>query len=219
MTFSKLLDDEPVAITSNRLPDPFTVLKPTKSDQQVQAGAEKESWDKLIVEKPTTWAKELFPNATPAIAPPPQSWAQPVEYVSRKAQSFIIYSFLASIAYNTNVSISDSFGGPTGTNSHDPDPSDFRAGQYYIQETNKFKCPHRGCPKSFGSRDGFIRHLKSPAHNKDLEMHQCRSCLRYFASATALVSNPFSNFWEIYVYEGKPWSLLSLEYKLTVTLF
>jgi hypothetical protein len=69
----------------------------------------------------------------------------------------------------------------------DPFNPHFKAGDHYIQFTGKYRCPHRGCMKTFVQQAAFIQHLRSPAHN-DVQF-QCHGCLRYFVNATALAQH------------------------------
>ncbi|KAK2627399.1 hypothetical protein QTJ16_003365 [Diplocarpon rosae] len=67
----------------------------------------------------------------------------------------------------------------------DPNQPGFRVSAFWVAPLNKYKCPL--CPKSNPNRNAFIAHLKSPAHRQ--EQLQCRRCLRYYATATALTQH------------------------------
>ncbi|KUJ10205.1 uncharacterized protein LY89DRAFT_656880 [Mollisia scopiformis] len=107
-----------------------------------------------------TGQQSLFPDAPPAVAPPPD---------------------LAATMLQTNAQP-----GPEA-NPYDPDTPGFDSRKYYITIINKFKCPYRGCGKSINNRNAFIAHLKSPAHRN--EKLQCSTCLRYYDTATALTQH------------------------------
>ncbi|CAL3969040.1 unnamed protein product [Diplocarpon coronariae] len=67
----------------------------------------------------------------------------------------------------------------------DPNHPGFRVSAFWVAPLSKYKCPL--CPKSNPNRNAFIAHLKSPAHRQ--EQLQCRRCLRYYATATALTQH------------------------------
>ncbi|RKF55280.1 putative c2h2 finger domain-containing protein [Golovinomyces cichoracearum] len=69
----------------------------------------------------------------------------------------------------------------------DPYSPQFRAENFFVPLLMKFKCPHRFCGKSFENRPAFMRHMKSQTH-RSREL-QCRGCLKYFGSATALIQH------------------------------
>ena len=73
--------------------------------------------------------------------------------------------------------------------SHKPDPThpNFKVTPYWIQYTKTYKCPWRGCKKTFSSPVKFITHLKSPAHRA--EKFQCRTCFNYFDTVAALAQH------------------------------
>lgn len=94
----------------------------------------------------------------------------------------------------------------TPANPFDPDSPGFSIQTYWIPMFGKYKCPYRGCKyvflsspphpqntisrtysKSIERPNAFIQHLKSPAHRN--EKLQCNSCLRYYATATALTQH------------------------------
>ncbi|KAI9716360.1 MAG: hypothetical protein M1812_005427 [Candelaria pacifica] len=45
-----------------------------------------------------------------------------------------------------------------------PDSKDFDVRRFYNRTTQKYRCPHPSCCKSFGTSDSFEAHLTSPAH-------------------------------------------------------
>ncbi|CAD6505687.1 BgTH12-01177 [Blumeria graminis f. sp. triticale] len=73
----------------------------------------------------------------------------------------------------------------------DPSCAGFHAEKYYIKLLRKYKCPHHNCRKSFEAKSSFIQHMRSPAHID--ENLQCESCLRFFATATALTQHCEAN--------------------------
>lgn len=77
--------------------------------------------------------------------------------------------------------------GPRTFSQFDPSNPQFKVNDHYVQFTGKYKCPHRGCMKTFAQQSAFIQHLRSPAHN-DVQF-QCHGCLRYFVNATALAQH------------------------------
>ncbi|RFU30768.1 hypothetical protein B7463_g5589, partial [Scytalidium lignicola] len=70
---------------------------------------------------------------------------------------------------------------------YNPDAPGFNAYQYYNRFSEKFKCPHPGCPKVLATKSAFIQHLRSAAHMN--EKLRCPNCLDYFASSTALTQH------------------------------
>ncbi|KAG9232595.1 hypothetical protein BJ875DRAFT_380331 [Amylocarpus encephaloides] len=73
--------------------------------------------------------------------------------------------------------------------SFDPSESSFRAEAYWLEGLGKYKCPHKGCKKSFEKKMSFLTHLKSVVHMGVQERLQCRKCLDWFGSATALAQH------------------------------
>ncbi|RDL32024.1 uncharacterized protein BP5553_09426 [Venustampulla echinocandica] len=71
--------------------------------------------------------------------------------------------------------------------SYNPSNPEFNVDKFWIRSINKFKCPHKGCPKSFVKKGQFTQHVSTHANPK--ENLQCRHCLRWFASATALTQH------------------------------
>ncbi|KAI1007059.1 hypothetical protein K3495_g1160 [Podosphaera aphanis] len=69
----------------------------------------------------------------------------------------------------------------------DPRSPGFQADKFFLPLLQKYKCPHHGCMKTTENKNAFIAHLKSTAHRND--GLQCHSCLRYFATATALTQH------------------------------
>jgi len=76
------------------------VSKNAKKGQLSHEYAENPVWDELTsgqTSKPTLWSNKLFPDARPALAPPPQNWTHPIEYVliiKSLCQSFLLPRFL-----------------------------------------------------------------------------------------------------------------------------
>jgi hypothetical protein len=126
------------------------------------------SIDQPVAPQPAlAWStkKNLFPNAPPAVAPP----ADLLERMTMK----------------------ESEEGSDGQKycKYDPNDPSFRAEVFFIQITGKFKCPHKGCTKSFQARSSFIAHLKSPAHLEEALRLKCPQCLRHYDTATALIQH------------------------------
>jgi len=111
--------------------------------------------------------KALFPEAPPPVAPTAE--------------------LLAKLSVTNDKPLNH----PAGRKYHFFDPADpeFKVGRFYISITNKYKCPHKGCTKSFPASSSFIAHLKSPAHLEEAMRLKCPHCLRYYDTATALTQH------------------------------
>ncbi|QSZ37166.1 hypothetical protein DSL72_009260 [Monilinia vaccinii-corymbosi] len=71
---------------------------------------------------------------------------------------------------------------------YDPNDPKFRAQRYWVPFTQKFKCPHRLCKKSFNTESGLTQHLLSAAHAGNNRLI-CPNCYRSFGTYTALTQH------------------------------
>jgi hypothetical protein len=107
----------------------------------------------------------LFPNAPPAVAPPPELM-----------QSLSADNTPPKPMYDE----------------HNPKNPNFNAARYYNQFSQGYKCPHYSvCKGKRGDKktvQAFVQHLLSPIH-QDHEKVTCQRCLRVYVNATAFVQH------------------------------
>ena len=115
-----------------------TVERVIANNHQQQAWIVPRTW---VPDAPAPQAWPANIPATPVSAPPP---AQAITVVTPTSE-------------------------PLGAqfSKYDPKNPEFKAYKYFIEFTQKYKCPYSGCPKSFDTRAQFTRHLTSQAHYKD----------------------------------------------------